>query len=425
MHIRNLAGFTVIFCPSPSPVTSVRVLVNAGSLHETQPGTAHFLEHMFFKGTETMSAVDMNRTIAAIGESNAFTASDRTVYYINTTTRNATKALKLLCEMLFHPAMNPDDIEKERGVIQEEWQASQDNPATFFVNRCLLDSFGDTVGHAIVGTKESIEDLTRDHLVDFRNQHYTRNNIAFVIAGDLGDYHDIEAVLVNYSAVEGTFNPYLYHPVTFGAWSETMVTNFQHESSQAWIGLVTPGMNALEGMNLGYATDVLHDVLGGGMHSMLFDRIREQLGLAYSVGSMAFPIGLSSPFLCYALTSKENVDQCIVEMQGIIEEIAAGKIPSGLLETAMDHYEFVVSSGVETTSGIAAYANDYFMMKDFWPTRPSTDTLALEVDYGFQPHMARFLEAKKDMAGRVSCVASRMLEGASIFVMNGESLENL
>lgn len=112
MKFETINGFKIVFCDFPAPIVSVRAIINAGSYQDQKEGAAHFLEHLFFKGTQKHNYQEINQALAAIGNSNAYTSVDRTVYYIDTIPNHITAAFDYLCEMLFLPAMATKEMEK-------------------------------------------------------------------------------------------------------------------------------------------------------------------------------------------------------------------------------------------------------------------------------------------------------------------------
>lgn len=414
MQIREIAGFTVLSYPMASPITSVRAFVNAGSAMEVRPGTAHFLEHMFFKGSQRRSYEEMNRLLAAIGESNAYTSQDATAFQIDTTGPNAARAFDLLCEMLFEPALDPEELDKERGVILEEWRSRQDDPGGFFYGRTTPMLFGEDLGHPIVGTDETIRAMTVDDLQAFRARHYDRANIVFALAGALAGLTDaaLAAVLDRYVIDRGTENhlPTVIMPVVASPWTAPRREDFRHVSSQAWALLWMPGAPFVQAINAGYAPRVMNDLLGGGMHSLLFTRVREQLGLAYATGSFNYSIGQNAASGAYALCNTDQVPRCLDAMRATIEDLAMGRFEEDLAAAALDHYLFGMAQRAQTPAGVAGY-----YLAHWFELKNSIDFAG----YGYDFHRSRVESLRTELHERLTRAASRLCDGAFITVMNG------
>lgn len=408
MRIVEVSGYTVILHPMPSPIATVRVMINAGSYHEKVPGAAHFVEHMFFKGTELHNYADLNRTLASIGESNAFTSQDLTAFYINTTGAKVLQAFELLTEMIFRPLFAEEELVKERTVILEEQQSCQDNPNQFFFENSFEFIQGPKLGHPIVGTEETIMGMTRDQLLEFRQANYSRANMAFVFVGNIAHITeaDIAKILSNYDLPMGTPNSVPLIRPNMGTMSVPVSLNFKHVSKQAWLALWTPGHTEEECYNLFYAPEVLLDALGGGMHSLLFQRIREELGLAYSVfctGAFSWKNALIGHL---ALLQSSNVNKCRDEMLRTLFEVAEKGVPSDVLDASLSHYEFALAQEAETPASYAmAYTTGYFQ---------NPDRL---MDYESQ--LARFKAGRAQMPELVQQAAQKLVQGLTLTVMNG------
>jgi predicted Zn-dependent peptidase len=408
MKILNIAGFTVLWVPTESPLATARILVNAGAHQEKVWGAAHYVEHVFFKGTKQRSYEEMNRLVAALGDTNAFTSEGQTGYYIDTTGRNLGRAFTLLCEQFFEATFPQKEIDKERTVILEEWRSGQDNPGQFFFQGAEQKLLG---LHPIVGTEETIQAMTRDHLMDFRAEFYNRQNVVFIVAGDLSAVteSDLGKVLSKYELPEGVFNQGGEPTVEFGTWKAPNTVEFEHTSSQAWLALWSKGQNERQAIAKGWSGNILHDALGGGMHSLLFQRIREELGLAYATGAFSIQMKDLGLTLTYALLNPENVGQCIMEMQKVIQRVAEDGVSPDLLEVAFSHYEYRTAKQADSLASVVDVLRDWFYLKDH--VEPAEWLLS---------HKLKMLTAGRDeLAARVQAEAQGMLDGLAVSVMNG------
>lgn len=406
MQILNLEGFTLIWCPTASPLATAQILVNAGSLNEKVWGTAHFLEHVFFKGTKRRSYEEMHRLVASLGDTNAFTGEAITGYHIDTTGRNLKRAFALLCEQFFEATFPAEEVEKERKVILEEWRASQDDPGTFFFTEAehrILDL------HPTLGTEDTIRAISRDDLMDFRSSFYNRNNVIFMVAGNLAGIRpkDLAEILRKYDLPEGPFNHIKPRKPLLGSWEEPTIIRYEHASSQAWLGLWTKGLSKLENFQRSWARDILNDALGGGLHSLLPLRIRDELGLAYAVGAGDWDPNLT---LTYALINPEQAERCTHEMRQIIQKVAEDGLPQDLLEVSFNHYEYWVTREADSLLATTRVLQDWFYLKDH---------LSLE-DWKLSTKLERLsLLDKGNLARLVQEVAQEMVQGCVITLMNG------
>ncbi len=172
----------------PNATTAtIRIVVNAGSDLETIPGTAHFLEHMIFKGTLDNSYEEINKKISRLGSTNAYTSSDKTVFHIVTTVEGIKEATETLLEMVTRPAIDVEEIEKEKGVILEEYRSSKDDSFGFlYDSACFALTNGET--HSILGDENSIKSMSDLVIREFYRKYYTQNNICINLVGNLSGF---------------------------------------------------------------------------------------------------------------------------------------------------------------------------------------------------------------------------------------------
>jgi predicted Zn-dependent peptidase len=358
---RTINGWNVLFQPKPSAQTvNLRAVVNAGSAHESDPkhfGVAHFLEHMFFKGTHQRSYSEINRQFAQLGDVNAYTTLERTVFYLTTLPEKIEMATELFMELFFDARMPPEEFEKERGVILEEFQSSEDNPISWGVKKINWDTWGAAL-HPTIGTRESIESMNIEDLVDFKTRYYHPERTLFVITGDLDPAR-------LWSALETHIRPsrakldaaQRYQPsVQF----QTQPYQLENPNSkQSLLFLIFPTVNEATCREMRFLPELVVNLIGGGMHSVLFESIREKLGLCYAVGMQYMTPCSEGYHSVYALLDAVNVKTAY---QAVLEEFAQLQkaIDPGLFETAKSNLLFGRSRAAETASGVGAQADGYF-----------------------------------------------------------------
>lgn len=263
----------------------VGLWVNVGGRHETleQNGAAHFIEHMLFKGTKNRNAKEISEEIEGLGGYlNAFTAEENTCYYAKASSEHCEHLLTVLFDMFLNAEFQPVDMKKERDVILEENAMYLDQP-----HQLVLEKINEILwprhplGRSITGSARSLKRLNRDRLLAFRNQHYTASNVLLVAAGKI-DHRSLLKSARSFSRQlnQGT-------PATFERIKNT-TDRFKYkfisrkvEQAQLAICFKTcsrhdPRQDALQVMNT---------ILGENMSSRLFQVLREEHGLAYSVYS--------------------------------------------------------------------------------------------------------------------------------------------
>jgi len=415
-EVRQIAGFDVVLVPTRAATTTVRVVVNAGSAYESARtfGCAHFLEHLFFKGSRHRGYEVINREIAALGEANAYTDCDRTVFHIDTLGPDAPRALEILCELLFEPMLDPAEFERERGAILEEWQSRRDSPWSAFYDAAAAAVLTAPFDVPVIGTRDRIEDLRVTDLHAFRDTHYTRGNIAFVLAGDLAhvDIDMLERVLASVSVPNGPTN--LLPPGGLRAQPPDIILQTTHPAEQAIVSLWMPVPTDAQDRAQAYATSILFNALGGGAHSILYDRIREKAGIAYSVGAHEMHYDSLAAGVVIAATSPENAGRCLDIMRGTLAELADNLMDEDLERVARTNCLFGLATLDNTPSGLASC----FLDRHF-RTRRELDTSAR----GYLEARSVFHGPRKDAVREVAReVVRAALPRMVAFIQNGDRL---
>jgi predicted Zn-dependent peptidase len=319
--------------PQVQSVTCM-VMLAAGSRYETREtnGIAHFAEHMFFKGTERRpTARDIGMEVDGLGgEFNAFTGKEYTGYYVKCAAEYRDRALDVLVDMLRHSMFDPEEIEREKGVIVEEMNMYYDTPRDFIggVYDHLL--YGDQpLGWDVIGRKETVRGATRDTFLDYVGHWYKPERMVVGVAGHLDgkQQETIERLLGDMEAAHtGSPSP----TVLDGGDSRVAIHHKDSDQAHLILGvrsypLVHPDRWALQ---------LLSTVLGTGMSSRLFTEVREKRGLAYYVyahnqsytdaGSMFSQAGVD------IARSEQAVETIVREFRRIAEE----PVPSEELEKA-------------------------------------------------------------------------------------------
>ena len=310
------------------------IMLAAGSRYETREsnGIAHFAEHMFFKGTERRpTAKDIATEIDSIGgEFNAFTGKEYTGYYVKCAAEHRDVALDVLVDMIRNSRFDPDEIEREKGVIVEEMNMYFDTPRDFIggVYEELL--YGDQpLGWDIIGRKETVRGATRDTFMDYISRWYKPSRMVVGIGGKIGEglVERLEELLGDLAAGEtGSPEPLAAPP------ANGRVKVFTKQSDQAHICL---GVRSypLEHPDR-YALQLLATVLGGGMSSRLFTEVRERRGLAYYVFGINHSYTDAGSLYAQAGVDINRIDEAVSTVAAELRKAADEPIPSEELEKA-------------------------------------------------------------------------------------------
>jgi len=315
------------------------VWIGVGSRDErpTQAGAAHFLEHLLFKGTPTRSAWDISAQIESVGgEVNAFTSKEYTCFYARVLATDLALAVDITSDVVLRGSLRSADVEGERGVILEELAMHEDDASDLVHDLAAEQVYGDSgLGRPILGTTRTIEVLSRAAIAGFHRKHYVPSNIVVAAAG--GVRHS--AVL---RRVRRAFGDVLVEPgdprppragSTISVRTDVPPIARHRPAEQTHLVLTMPGLPRHDPRR--YALGVLNAALGGGMSSRLFQVVREERGLAYSVYSYLSHFSDSGTLSIYAgcqpARAAEVVDLCREQMRTVCagavtsEEVARAK----------------------------------------------------------------------------------------------------
>ncbi len=302
---------------------SVGVFVNTGSRNETPQinGISHFLEHMAFKGTTTRSARQIAEEFEGIGgRINAYTSKDKTVYYAKVLKKHAEFAVEFLADILQNSTFDSVELEKERGVILQEIAMTNDTPDDIIFDYLQETAYpAQALGRSILGPVKNIKKFGREHFVDYIASQYNYKNIAVVAAGNIK-----ESDLVKWS--KKYFTGLGTNKIKAVETAKYVGGDFRKEKKLEQINL-TLGFKGVPHLHKDYyASQILAMILGGGMSSRLFQEVRENRGLAYSIYAFNFANHDSGLFGIYAGTTPEKTNELIsatcTEAKKICEKIS-------------------------------------------------------------------------------------------------------
>ncbi len=310
-------GLRVAVTPMPyARSVSISIYVGAGSRYEAtteEAGLSHFLEHLCFKGTERRpKPLQISMEIDAIGGNmNAATNRELTVYYAKVTPEYVRQAIDLLADLLRNSVLVDEEIERERGVILEELAAVDDSPSEQV--GVLLDEMlwpGQPHGRDIAGTEASVTDMPNDRIRDYYHRQYVPNATVVSLAGAIGVDEALDLVERHFGDWEPGVPLSLipHHDEPRGP----LVRTIEKDLEQVHVSI---GMRAVSMHDdARYALDLLSIVLGEGMSSRLFSRLREDLGLCYDIHSYMATLTDTGMFGIYSGVDPERILQAVAEM---------------------------------------------------------------------------------------------------------------
>src|ERR1700722_20746114 len=298
------------------------VWIKSGSRAEEAEinGISHFVEHMLFKGTRSRSAQMIAREMDSIGGNlDAFTGKETICFNVKSLADHVPIALDVLSDLVLNPIFAAPDIERERGVILEEIKIDEDNPDVL-VHELFTQSFwkGHPLGWPILGTTKTVRRLDQDKLFEYHNDRFHGGNIVFSAAGTLDHDPFTDAVAAKFSQLAGGET---LHELSAPEASAGIVLRNKRSLEQVQICLGVPAPPITDENR--YATLILNTVLGGGMSSRLFQSIREERGMVYSIFSDLSPYRDTGTLCIYAGTSAgkalEMLDLVMAEFTALKE----------------------------------------------------------------------------------------------------------
>jgi len=371
-------GIRILLVPQASSLAaSVLILVQAGSEYETKRvnGVSHFLEHMTFKGTTNRPRAGMiAEELAALGaQSNAFTGQEYTGYWAKAESRKLPKILDIVSDLYLNPVFDPEEIEKERGVIIEEINMYEDTPARRVHEIFTSLLYGDQpAGWNVSGEKENIRALLKDDFVKYRNERYVAHGTVVVIAGRFSEKAVVKQIKKAFGELahrKATTKP---KTKEHQARPQTLV-KFK-ESGQSHLVLGFRAFDLFDKRR--FAIEVLADLLGGGMSSRLFKKVREELGAAYYIGADA---DLSLDHGVFTVSAGVDHGKIDVVIEAVMQEcrrIRDELVPPTELQRTKDHMIGGMILGLETSDALAGYyGSQEILTKKFLPPEVIIDRI--------------------------------------------------
>ncbi|MEZ5141300.1 MAG: pitrilysin family protein [Acidimicrobiales bacterium] len=309
------------------------VWVGVGSRDEptSVAGVSHFLEHLLFKGTERRSARDIARAVDAVGgEMNAFTAREHTAYYTRLPAAEIGLGLDLLTDVLTAPALREREIESEREVILEELLLAGDTPEDL-VHIALYEALfpGHPLGRETLGSEETIEAMGRGAIAEFFDGRYRPANLVVAGAGDLDHERVVDAVGRAFAGRPAGDRPRRLGPTQ----ANEALRIVRRPTEQAHVALGWRALDHFDGDR--YALQVLNEILGGGPSSRLFQEVREERGLAYSVYSSPSAYADAGALVAYAGTVPGRLAELLEVLDDVVARLAADGVDDEELAVAV------------------------------------------------------------------------------------------
>jgi predicted Zn-dependent peptidase len=325
--------------------------INSGSRDEPaeENGLSHFVEHMVFKGTTTRSAQDIAREVDSIGGNlDAFTGKESVCFNIKVLDETVPAALDVLSDLVLHPSFSNADLEREQGVILEEIKMDEDNP-DYLVHETFTQNFwkNHPLGRPILGTVKTVSSFDRGTVIGHHHRRFTPENMVFSAAGNLHHDQFIELVVARFGElkpVRVAADNVVAHPATTA--HITLKKKRSLEQVQMCLGVPAPPVNDPSR----FAVYMLNSMLGGGMSSRLFQSIREDEGLAYSIYSELSPFRDAGSLSVYAGMSLDKTERVLQLTLAELRRLKEQVVTDAELKRAKDQMKSNIVLGLEGSS---------------------------------------------------------------------------
>ena len=357
-------GIKVANIHNKSPIGFLGVFCSNGFIFESasEYGVAHFAEHMFFKGTDNRTWKQINRDFASIGSNaNAYTTSDEVCYFVTTMNDKIEKSASILMDLFFNSAYRQEEIEKEKNVITEEKKMYDDDPSSDFANKCgkLLSI---DFGHDAIGSLDEIQSMTREKIVNYLNRTLGAENMMVVFCGDMPS-DKIKSIMEKLIPTHHSFiRRNKSNSKIEKLWNDDIVSSdkikliYEREGTeQSQVIGMFDGLSSFDTMK--QEEIVLLSCLGGGDYSMMYERLREELGLCYA-------LGVGNDIVCYphmsvtrlfGMVEGKDVLRFIDETDKLFNRIKKDGIDKELFDCAKNSVSASILRSVETSRGKAGF----------------------------------------------------------------------
>jgi predicted Zn-dependent peptidase len=330
---------------------SMGAWINSGSRDEPadENGLSHFVEHMVFKGTTSRSAQDIAREVDSIGGNlDAFTGKESVCFNIKVLDDNMHPALDVLSDLVLHPQFSQADLEREQGVILEEIKMDEDNP-DYLVHETFTQNFwkNHPLGRPILGTVKTVSSFTQDTVFAHHQRRFTPENLVFSAAGHLHHDEFVDAVAHKFGGLKPFGIPIVEtetHPATNP--HITLKKKRSLEQVQMCLGVPAPPVDSPDR----FALYILNSMLGGGMSSRLFESIRENQGLAYSIYSELSPFRDTGSLSVYAGMSLDKTERVLALTLAELTRLKTEAVSHAELKRAKDQMKSNIVLGLESSS---------------------------------------------------------------------------
>jgi predicted Zn-dependent peptidase len=363
-------GLRMVLAPQADAATAtVLVLVGTGSKFETkkESGLSHFLEHMYFKGTEKRpSARIISEALDNLGAvSNAFTGHEYTGYYAKGNPKHAETFVDILSDIYLNSAFSEKEIEKEKGVIIEEINMYEDMPQHKVWDTMFPLMYGDQpVAWQISGSKENVLSFSRNDFIKYQNDHYTAANTVVVVAGAFDPIDVQQAIKTSFAKISTKVPKTAKKVIDKQSAPQAALCNKKTDQAHIALAFRSLPLNHPDGA----ALSLLSTILGGGMSSRLFLHLREELGAAYYVRAEQDPFVDHGMFTITAGIDKKRYEEIMGSIVIILKEIKKTAVSPEELNKVKEYTLGMMRLGLESSDSVAGFYGSQVLLKGEYKT---------------------------------------------------------
>lgn len=328
---------------------SLGVWINSGSRIEDEKisGVSHFIEHMLFKGTKNRTSKEIASEIDNLGgQINAFTSKECTCYYVKLLDSHIDIGIDILSDMILNPLFDKNDIDKERLVILEELKMYEDSPEDLAYDLLIENIYkGDPLGMNIIGTEESLKCIGREEIVDYFEKYYVPNNSVISVCGNFNFeemINKLEEKFINWNSKEVNIE------VEKAKFNSCFISK-NKDTEQVNIAISLEAI-PVEDIKEVYALSVINTVFGGSISSRLFQKIREEQGLVYSIYSSQSLYRKCGEVGIYASMSKDNLKKVYEMILDEIKDLKKNYLTEKEIKESKEQLKGSYILGLESTS---------------------------------------------------------------------------
>lgn len=362
IEIRKLTNGIPVLMDNIDSVNTVSlgVFVKTGSRDEylEESGVSHYIEHMMFKGTTNRSAKEISEEIDNEGGMiNAYTSRDTTCYYIQMLSNKIEKGIEILADMFLNSTFTEENLEKERNVIIEEIRMYEDIPEETIHDENIKFAVTGTQSNSVLGTIESLKGIDREKFIRYFKDQYRASNLVISVAGKI-NYEEIVKML------EKGFGKLEDYPIDRKIDNSYTINSGENkivrDTNQIHLCFNSKGVSLIDDMK--YPAAIISSVLGGNMSSRLFQKVREERGLAYSIYTYSSAFLEGGVFTVYAGTTPESYQEVIDIIREEFKDIKENGITAYELQKSKNQFLSMLTFSLEGSKGrMNRMANSYLL----------------------------------------------------------------